>query len=100
MIEEYMVCIEDPQSTPTPGRIAVHPVVRVFNGNPSKYTSPLDMIDSFKQDGIYKGANYLYIAKTEVNDSEWGWLEHELRLPTVSKCAFEVSAKFAKRNSN
>lgn len=100
MVKEFMVCVQDPKAAPREGHIAVHPVVRVFNGNPTKYTSPTDLINSFKEDRVYKGAKYLYVAKTEVNESEWNWLQHELRQPTFSKSAFEVSAEFANRDLN
>lgn len=99
MIKEFMVCIEDPKPDLKQGVVAVHPVVRVFNGNPEKYTSPEEVMNNFIEDKIYEGLKYLYVEKGEVNESEWNWLQYELRQPSILKTSFEVDKKFSNRSN-
>lgn len=56
-------------------------------------------MEGFIENNIYKGSNYLYIEKGEVNESEWNWLQYELRQSSILKTSFEVDKEFSSRSN-
>ena len=91
-VKEFIVCVQDPNFEKK-GAILVHPIVRVFNGNPEKYTSPKDVIRSYEIEGIYGDNKILSISKSQVNEDKWNWLTSELRQPTERKVGIEIETE-------